>query len=94
MTEPLRWPNDWGQMRNNVTEVLSVDADKLNLILTNEIEDKDEIEKICAQVKDDHELIIRCMLLAGANVDPLHELENLALSFKGGFFSNLRATPG
>lgn len=93
MTQPLEWPKKFGQLRNNLAELLREDDQRLSLITGNEVNDEEQIEAIVDSVRKDLIVAYRALEKAGALTDPIQELENRTLDIKHQSFAKLRATP-
>ncbi len=77
MTALREWPNAYGGLRDDLSEVLKAEVDKLKPILLNQVNDEEAIEAIIAGVVLDLDVAIMALAQAGAQIDPLGELNNI-----------------
>lgn len=82
MSEPREWPNNYGQLRDDMAELLRAEIEKLNLITTNQVNDEEAMEAIAAQVSADLNLALRSLEKADARTDPLAELNCRVMKLK------------
>lgn len=83
MATALReWPNVYGALRDDLSEVLKADVEKLKPVLLNKINDEEAVEAIVAEVTMDLNIAIRALERAGAQTDPLAELSNIVANVR------------
>ncbi|NMC30720.1 MAG: hypothetical protein GYA45_11690 [Pelolinea sp.] len=80
MTAPREWPNDFGNLRNNMAELLRENIESLMAIQISKLT-ADEEKSIESAMRNDI-LMLRALEKAGSLTDPIKEIDNRILALK------------
>jgi vacuolar-type H+-ATPase subunit D/Vma8 len=83
------WPNVYGDLRNNLAEMIRAVIAENQKITENKVNNEEDIEAIAALTIADLNVMLRALERAGASTDPLIELQNRVHQIKGQFTPSL-----
>jgi len=86
MPTPLReWPNVYGNLRDDMSEMVRKIIKDLEEITKNKVNSEEEVEAVAAEAISNLNIVLRALERAGASTDPITELSNKVREFQTNF---------